>query len=128
MSLSSPASCAAEMNFQSRYPRGIVVTMTCLASLVPVCVLVTWLLLSCPNEGAPSTQLRLLRLQLRRTIMQFVSWLPPLAKRRRFDRWNRAMLVIPRMNAELEADHTDFSSDRSAPGCRPSVGDLRAIF
>src|SRR5262249_25334012 len=40
MSLSSPASWAAEMNFQSRYPGGIVVTMICLAS-------------SCPNdEGA----------------------------------------------------------------------------
>src|SRR5215472_6874496 len=45
MSLSSPASWAAEMNFQSRYPGGIVVTMICLASLLPV--------LSCPNdEGA----------------------------------------------------------------------------
>src|SRR5215472_5206831 len=40
MSLSSPASWAAEMNFQSRYPGGMVVTMICLAS-------------SCPNdEGA----------------------------------------------------------------------------
>src|SRR5262245_11470476 len=40
MSLSSPASWAAEMNFQSRYPGGIVVTMICLAA-------------SCPNdEGA----------------------------------------------------------------------------
>src|SRR5687767_14633960 len=39
MSLSSPASWAADMNFQSRYPGGIVVTMTCLASL-----------LSCPND------------------------------------------------------------------------------
>src|SRR4029079_4166034 len=39
MSLSSPASWAAEMNFQSRYPGGIVVTTICLAS--------------CPNdEGA----------------------------------------------------------------------------
>src|SRR5262245_49955281 len=39
MSLSSPASWAADMNFQSRYPGGIVVTMTCLDSL-----------LSCPND------------------------------------------------------------------------------
>src|SRR6516165_7406376 len=38
MSLSSPASWAAEMNFQSRYPGGIVVTMICL----PV--------LSCPKD------------------------------------------------------------------------------
>src|SRR5262245_33858183 len=41
MSLSSPASWAAEMNLQSRYPRGIVVTMICLASLLSVCVLVS---------------------------------------------------------------------------------------
>src|SRR3954452_17624782 len=57
MSLSSPASWAAEMNFQSRYPGGIVVTMICLASLLPVCVLVSAVafpavmpVLSCPND------------------------------------------------------------------------------
>src|SRR5215813_6735588 len=44
MSLSSPASWAAETNFQSRYPGGMVVTMICLAS-------------SCPNdEGAIHTR------------------------------------------------------------------------
>src|SRR5215217_3994506 len=57
MSLSSPASWAAEMNFQSRYPGGIVVTMICLASLLPVCVLVLAVafpvampVLSCAND------------------------------------------------------------------------------
>src|SRR6516165_8787212 len=57
MSLSSPASWAAEMNFQSRYPGGIVVTMICLASLLSVCVLVSAVafpavmpVLSCPND------------------------------------------------------------------------------
>src|SRR5262249_60645109 len=57
MSFSSPASWAAEMNFQSRYPGGIVVTMICLASLVSVCVLVSAVaspavmpVLSCPND------------------------------------------------------------------------------
>src|SRR5262245_64134120 len=60
MSLSSLASWAAEMNFQSRYPGGIVVTMICLASLVSVGVLVLGVafppvmpVLPCPNdEGA----------------------------------------------------------------------------
>src|SRR6516165_9531820 len=57
MSLSSPASWAAEMNFQSRYPGGIVVTMICLATLLSVCVLVSAVafpavmpVLSCPND------------------------------------------------------------------------------
>jgi len=45
------------MNFQSRYPGGIVVTMICLASLLSVCVLVSAVafpavmpVLSCPND------------------------------------------------------------------------------
>src|SRR5690242_18966755 len=41
MSLSSPASWAAETNFQSRYPGGIVVPMICLAALLSVWVLVS---------------------------------------------------------------------------------------
>src|SRR3974390_1448926 len=83
MSLSSPASWAAEMNFQSRYPRGIVVTMICLASLVPVCV-VTWPLLSCANdEGA-------------------IHAITPAAVTTATNKNAIAMPVIPRMNAELE--------------------------
>src|SRR5262245_34935521 len=56
MSLSSPASWAAEMNFQSRYPAGIVVTMICLASLLSVGVLAAvgfpavMPVLLCPND------------------------------------------------------------------------------
>src|SRR5262249_48363736 len=57
MSLSSPASWAAEMNFQSRYPGGIVVTMICLASLLSAGVLVLGVafppampVLPCPND------------------------------------------------------------------------------
>src|SRR5262245_14379098 len=63
MSLSSPASWAAETNFQSRYPGGTAVTITCLLSglvvsvvAFPVMPALTWLCLSCPSdEGAIHT-------------------------------------------------------------------------
>src|SRR4051794_25913508 len=57
MSLSAPASWAAEINLQSRYPGGIVVTMICLASLLSDCALVSAVafpavmpVLSCPHD------------------------------------------------------------------------------
>src|SRR5262249_47534238 len=52
MSLSSPASWAAEMNFQSRYPGGILVTMICLASLLASVVAFPEVMpvLFCPND------------------------------------------------------------------------------